>query len=317
MKRPYDRIMLALSYMRGSAMIRNWVKHEMKKIDALTSVANRRPIPYDSERLWTEFRSDFDDTFTNTTKVQDAEAALEHIHIQREESIDQYITRFEDLMQKASWGEYDRGTINTFRCSLHDAMQKAIFLKDPIPVSFKGWKEAARKEASRYALMKSAGMFQKRNQKPGGFKFQNPKAQQRWGCFTQGGNNNNTQAKRDPNVMDVNTIQVGQLTIEEKQKCIKEGRCFRCQNTGHRSKECLTKKASNMTTQFVAQTQRAAVRTSQVVDDRETKADDAKSVVSSASTTFSKADTIRNLKALKEEDCLQLINELFAPEQDF
>lgn len=38
-------------------------------------------------------------------------------------------------------------------------MQKAIFLKDPIPVSFEGWKEAVGKEASWYALMKSAGMF--------------------------------------------------------------------------------------------------------------------------------------------------------------
>ena len=138
MKCPYNCIMLALSYMRGSATIRNWVKHKMRKIDTLTSVANRQPILYDSKRLWTEFRSDFDDAFTNTTKVQDAEAALEHIHIQHEESIDQYITCFEDLMQKAGWGEYDRGMINTFRRGLHDAMQKAIFLKDPIPVSFKG-----------------------------------------------------------------------------------------------------------------------------------------------------------------------------------
>jgi hypothetical protein len=58
---------------------------------------------------------DFDDAFTNTTKVQDAEAALEHIHIQHEEFIDQYISHFEDLMQKAGWGKYNRGTINTFR----------------------------------------------------------------------------------------------------------------------------------------------------------------------------------------------------------
>ena len=41
-------------------------------------------------------------------------------------------------MQKAGWGEYDRGMINTFRRGLHDAMQKAIFLKDLIPVSFEG-----------------------------------------------------------------------------------------------------------------------------------------------------------------------------------
>ena len=59
------------------------------------------------------------------------------------------------------------------------------------------------------------------------------------------------------------------------------------------------------------------MHTSQVVDDRETKADDAKSVTSGTSTTFSKAEMICNLKALKEEDRLQLIDELFALEQDF
>ena len=186
-------------------------------------------------------------------------------------------------------------------------MQKAIFLKDLIPVSFEGWKEAARKEASRYALMKSAGMFQKRDQKTGGFKFQNPKAQQRWGKFTQ--NNQNTNTKHDPNAMDVDTIRVNQLTAEEKQKCIKEGRCFRCQNMGHRSKECPTKKANNATAQFVAQMQHAVVRTSKVIDDRD--AEDAKS----EATAFSRADTIRNLKALKEEEHLQLIDELFAEQQ--
>ena len=114
MRRPYDRVILALSYMRGSTTIRNWVKAEMKKIDELTSVSRHHPILYESERLWVEFRSDFENVFTNTTKVQDVEAALEQIHINCKESIDEYISRFEDLMQKAGWGEYNRGTINTF-----------------------------------------------------------------------------------------------------------------------------------------------------------------------------------------------------------
>jgi hypothetical protein len=46
-------------------------------------------------------------------------------------------------MQKASWGKYNRETINMFRQGLHDAIQKVIFLKDPILVLFEGWKEAA------------------------------------------------------------------------------------------------------------------------------------------------------------------------------
>ena len=179
------------------------------------------------------------------------------------------------------------------------------------------WKEAARNEASRYALMKSAGMFQKREHKSG-FKFTNPKAQQRWGRFTQNHNQRDQceHLKRDPNAMDIDTIQVNQLSAEDKEKCVKEGRCFRCQEQGHRSKECPRKKASNATAKFVANAQRAHVRTSQVVDDRDTDADDAKSVDTNA-TAFSKADTIRNLRALKEEERLELIDELFKEDKDF
>ena len=162
--------------------------------------------------------------------------------------------------------------------------------------------------------MKSAGMFQKHEHK-GGFKFANPKAQQRWGRFTQN-QNQRDHPKRDPNAMDVDTIQVNQLLAEDKEKCIKEGRCFRCQEQGHRSKECPCKKASNATAKFVANAQRAHIQTSEVVDDRDNDADDAKSVTTNT-TTFSKTDTIRNLRALKEEECLKLIDELFKEDKDF
>lgn len=52
--------------------------------------------------------------------------------------------------------------------------------------------------------------------------------------------------------------------------------------------------------------------TNQVIDNHDTEADNTK-LVATDITTFSKADIICNLKALKEEDHLQLIDKLFAP----
>jgi Zinc knuckle len=41
------------------------------------------------------------------------------------------------------------------------------------------------------------------------------------------------QQEWDPNAMDVD-----RLTIEERDKLLKEGKCFRCRKTGHRANEC-------------------------------------------------------------------------------
>ena len=176
MKVLYNQVMLALSYMWGNMAIRNWVWHMINTIDRMVSMARFSPVSVNSEQLWGEFQVEFKTTFTNTTKLQDMEAALKHIRIQQGESINQYIAHFEDLIDKAGWLERDCSTINTFWWGLHKPMQKAIFMKDPIPTMFTAWKEAACKEASCYALMKSMGMFQKWDHKTS-FMFSNLKAQ--------------------------------------------------------------------------------------------------------------------------------------------
>jgi hypothetical protein len=106
MKHPYDQIMLALFYMWGNATIQNWVKHEMCRIDAMISITNWNPVPYESKQLWMEFQMDFDDMFTNMTKVQDVEAALEHIHIQH---------RVNWLIYLTFWGLNAEGRLGQIR----------------------------------------------------------------------------------------------------------------------------------------------------------------------------------------------------------
>jgi Zinc knuckle len=37
---------------------------------------------------------------------------------------------------------------------------------------------------------------------------------------------------------DLNAMDIDRLTIEERDKLLKEGKCFRCKKTGHRANEC-------------------------------------------------------------------------------
>ena len=45
---------------------------------------------------------------------------------------------------------------------------------------------------------------------------------------------------KDPNAMDVDVIRLGKLSQEEREKCFKQGLCFRCRKPRHNSHNCKT-----------------------------------------------------------------------------
>jgi Zinc knuckle len=49
--------------------------------------------------------------------------------------------------------------------------------------------------------------------------------------------------KKDPNAMDIN-----RMSIEERTRLMKEGKCFRCKLFGHLSRDCPNKGKNTMTT---------------------------------------------------------------------
>ena len=53
---------------------------------------------------------------------------------------------------------------------------------------------------------------------------------------------------RDPNAMEVDTIRLKKLTPQERAKCMREGRCFKCRKTGHDARNCRTK--TDITSKF-------------------------------------------------------------------
>ena len=48
----------------------------------------------------------------------------------------------------------------------------------------------------------------------------------------------NSHSTKDPNAMDVNTIQLKKLSLADQAWCIREGLCFRCHKKGHNANEC-------------------------------------------------------------------------------
>jgi hypothetical protein len=128
------------------------------------------------------------------------------------------------------------------------------------------------------------------NNSSGGQWFQNPVAQKRWGKHFQ-----SNSGKKDLNTIEVDTIQVNQLSAKEKQCLVQEGWCFCCKNTGHILKQCPTRKTPDQRTgQFMANTQYIMARTSEVVDNWDTKelSKLGDLTLENSTTTFSQHETI-------------------------
>lgn len=58
------------------------------------------------------------------------------------------------------------------------------------------------------------------------------------------------QKPKDPNTMDVDTVQIGRLSPKERKRCMDNNLCFRCRKPGHFTNKCqnpFTQKQNNNT----------------------------------------------------------------------
>ena len=71
MKVPFDRVLMALTYMRGP-LINNWVDQQEKKLAAQIDSTKHNHVREEDEVLWSEFETSFLDAWTDTSKKQNA-----------------------------------------------------------------------------------------------------------------------------------------------------------------------------------------------------------------------------------------------------
>ena len=238
MTKAYDRVLTALTYIRGP-MINDWVNTQENNLITRTDTTKPNHVREDDEVLWAEFETAFHDAWTDTSKKQNAYNQLMKLTMAGWD-IDTYIATFERLALAAGWALDTEGTIVRFREGLSKGIHSKALDRDKIPRTMDEWKAAARTEVARAKEKYNAGLTntQRRNQ------------QNRHYNTTQSQQRTPAQNQPNPNIvpMDVDaatTTNFKKLTPEEHTQLAKEGRCFRCRLQGHVAHNCPKNVANN------------------------------------------------------------------------
>ena len=283
MRVPFDRVLTALTYIRGP-LINDWVDQQEKKLDARVDITKRNHVQETDEVLWNEFETAFLAAWTDTSKKQNAYDQLMQLTMNGWD-VDTYIATFDRLTLAARWDQDSEGTIAKFREGLSKGVHSKVLDRDHIPRTINEWKAAAQTEVARAKEKYNAGLTGNQRRNP-------PKP----GTYTN--NSTSSRAQPSPNNNGVVPMEVdstmGQtnfkkLTPEERAQLTKEGRCFRCRLQGHMARDCPKNSNRNFNTNARETT----------TNDKDTKPS-SKTPTTMENTTSTKLTRAQQIRALEE-----------------
>ena len=139
MATPLDHIGVTLSYIRGKK-VNNWVELTLNKVNH----ALQQGVLLTYEALWEMFLRDFQLSFINTMKTQNAHQELLELHM-KPGFLDNYIFSFEHLRHLAGWGTDNVSMLMLFKRGLTHGLHCAVLEKTTShPTTLCGWIEATR-----------------------------------------------------------------------------------------------------------------------------------------------------------------------------
>jgi hypothetical protein len=190
--------------------------------------AYARPAPSNpNDRLgtYTQFRKDLMEAFSMFDSVGDALDELQSLRKKKNKLIDEHIAKFKMLAAKfkmlAAKFKIDMTnplSIELFKETLPWGLTLKLIKLETLLKTIDDWYEwAATLDHQFYKVNQAIEQTRENSRKE--------KTPQQKYYFPQ--------KKHDPNVMDVD-----RLTVDECNKLMKEGRCFKCRNTRHRANKC-------------------------------------------------------------------------------
>jgi hypothetical protein len=161
-----------------------------------------------------DFWKSFDKAFVPVDLAINAMTRLKNI--KQGTDLAKFIADFKTLITQANIKE-DISIIHFFENALSEGLRNRIYQKETVPVTFDSWVTAAVQLNANWLRGKAVAHGQ--NQKP--YKSN--------GRFVPKPHINKD---RDPDAMDVD-----RLSESERNKLMKEGKCFTCEKVGHRSSD--------------------------------------------------------------------------------
>jgi hypothetical protein len=231
---PFNRILTALSYMRGP-LIDDWVDMQSKWLEGRVNPTVAGHLADTDETLWNEFEAAFLDAWKDSARVTTAEDQLNKLTMKGLD-VDVYIATFTRLATAAEFELNSKALVGRFRSGLTERVHRRILNRENIPKTLDEWKEAARKEVVRISEIDNANFKNRR------FIPRDTNTYQ-----------SNTAKNNNPVPMDVDatTIPFQKLTDADREKYRKEGRCFRCREKGHMARQCPKNNKANVKTMDV------------------------------------------------------------------
>jgi hypothetical protein len=150
-------------------------------------------------------------------------------------SIEDHIAKYKILLVKSGVQDTSPSAIDYFRKTLNVPLQRKIMELPTPPTNLKEWYDWANRLDNNFRKMQrifGRGQTTTNNGKG------KEEPRRRWNF-----------QRKDPNAMDVDiiTTTMNAMTVEEREKFMREGLCFRCRKPGHISRDCPLKKGNVQT----------------------------------------------------------------------
>ena len=239
MKRPYSRIIAALSYMDGPKV--DFWKEE--QLTHLNDEIGSGTLEID-ETLWDDFMDSFMKAFTNTNRR--VEAYQELCKLRHGESLDEFFADFKCLAKDSDIKLNDQGTIEILKNNLKGELVKAVICSPnynptaDVPWTFKEWETETRNQhikwqtAEQYSNNRRQAMYKAFGIPPGRYT----------GNRNSGQRNERRTTSQEGHHMDVDAANAArdgrgpQHSEAKKKELMEKNQCFYCEITVHCVKDC-------------------------------------------------------------------------------